>query len=151
MRAHGALLAVATAFACLAVSLVPMPIPGPTGARSPSRPVENPPCTASASAWRTARAFRPAGRREAARAFRALLPLRLELTDYNRTEKIADLPSRLTTRGEPDGIDPEPGDLAYYAPWGNLALFYKDFGYSRGLVRLGRLDSVPDAFRQPGR
>lgn len=86
---------------------------------------------------------------EAARAFRALLPLRLELTDYNRTEKIADLPSRLTTRAEPDGIDPEPGDLAYYAPWGNLALFYKDFGYSRGLVRLGRLDRAPDALRQP--
>jgi hypothetical protein len=33
------------------------------------------------------------------------------------------------------------GDIAYYAPWGNLAIFYKDFGYSRGLVKLGRLDS----------
>ena len=83
-----------------------------------------------------------------ARAFRALLPLTVELTDYNATEKIADLPKRLATEGEPAGVDPEPGDLAYYAPWGNLAVFYKDFTYSRGLVRLGRLDSIPDAFRR---
>jgi hypothetical protein len=33
------------------------------------------------------------------------------------------------------------GDIAYYAPWGNLAIFYRDFGYSSGLVKLGRLDS----------
>ncbi|WP_244480557.1 cyclophilin-like fold protein [Methylobacterium sp. Leaf399] len=87
---------------------------------------------------------------EAARAFRALLPLTLKLTDYNATEKIADLPRRLPVLGEPAGIDPEPGDLTYYAPWGNLAIFYKDFGSSRGLVRLGRLRRIPDAFRQPG-
>lgn len=83
-----------------------------------------------------------------ARAFRALLPLAVELTDYNATEKITDLPKRLTTEGEPAGVAPEPGDLAYYAPWGNLAVFYKDFTYSRGLVRLGRLDRIPDAFRK---
>lgn len=83
-----------------------------------------------------------------ARAFRSLLPLTVELTDYNATEKIADLPKRLPTEGEPAGVDPEPGDLAYYAPWGNLAIFYKDFSYSRGLVRLGRLDRIPDAFRR---
>jgi hypothetical protein len=33
------------------------------------------------------------------------------------------------------------GDITYYAPWGNLAIFYRDFGYSPGLVRLGRIDS----------
>jgi len=32
------------------------------------------------------------------------------------------------------------GTLAYYAPWGNLAFFYKDFGYSRGLIFLGTVD-----------
>ncbi len=83
-----------------------------------------------------------------ARAFRALLPLTLDLTDYNATGKIADLPTRLATEGEPAGVDPKPGDLAYYAPWGNLVIFYKDFTYSRGLVRLGRLDRVPDTFRR---
>ncbi|WP_043753493.1 cyclophilin-like fold protein [Methylobacterium nodulans] len=87
---------------------------------------------------------------EAARAFKALLPLTLSLTDYNATEKISDLPKRLPTQGAPAGFDPEPGDLAYYAPWGNLAVFYKDFGYSRGLVRLGKLSRIPEAFRGPG-
>ena len=32
-------------------------------------------------------------------------------------------------------------DIACYAPWGNLAIFYRDFGYSNALVKLGRLDS----------
>lgn len=76
----------------------------------------------------------------AARDFAALLPLKLTLSDYNRTEKIADLPRRLSSDGAPDGITPVAGDLAYYAPWGNLAVFYSDFGYSRGLVRLGRIE-----------
>lgn len=87
---------------------------------------------------------------EAARAFRALLPLKLTLKDHNGTEKIGDLPKRLPVQGEPAGADPEPGDIAYYAPWGNLAIYYADFEYSRGLVRLGRLSRIPDAFRQAG-
>lgn len=76
-----------------------------------------------------------------ARDFTEILPLELALSDYNRTEKIADLPRRLSIDDAPDGIDPAVGDLAYYAPWGNLAIFYRDFGYSRGLVRLGRIES----------
>lgn len=77
---------------------------------------------------------------EAARDFAALLPIELTLSDYNRTEKVADLPRRLTTAGAPEGVNPTVGDIAYFAPWGNLAIFYRDFGYSPGLVRLGRLD-----------
>jgi hypothetical protein len=76
-----------------------------------------------------------------ARDFASLLPLDLTLEDYNSTEKISDLPGKLSTTGAPDGIDPAIGDICYYAPWGNLALFYKDFGYSKGLVRLGKIDS----------
>lgn len=82
---------------------------------------------------------------EAARDFAALLPIDLLLSDYNRTEKVADLPQRLSTAGAPDGVTPVAGDIAYYAPWGNLAIFYRDFGYSRGLVRLGRLEGRVDA------
>jgi hypothetical protein len=78
---------------------------------------------------------------EAARDFLSLLPLTLTLTDYNSTEKVADLPRKLSTKGAPAGVDPDMGDIAYYAPWGNLAIYYRDFGYSSGLVNLGRLDS----------
>jgi hypothetical protein len=77
----------------------------------------------------------------ASRDFAAMLPLDLTLTDYNGTEKIAHLPSRLSTEEAPEGVDPDVGDITYYAPWGNLAIFYRDFGYARGLVRLGRIES----------
>lgn len=87
---------------------------------------------------------------EAAREFLALLPLTLTLTDYNATEKVADLPKKLSTKGAPAGIDPEIGHIAYFAPWGNLAIFYRDFGYSSGLVKLGRLDSGVEALSGRG-
>ncbi|MFC3692249.1 MULTISPECIES: cyclophilin-like fold protein [Methylopilaceae] len=84
---------------------------------------------------------------EAARAFGALVWMTLKLTDYNATEKISDLPRKLPTAGAREGFTPVAGDIAYYAPWGNLAVFYKEFPYSKGLVRLGRLKQIPDAFR----
>jgi hypothetical protein len=39
-------------------------------------------------------------------------------------------PRKLSTSGARPGSDPDVGDIAYYAPWGNLALFYRNFGYS---------------------
>lgn len=87
---------------------------------------------------------------ETSRDFVSLLPLTLTLEDYSATEKISDLPKRLSTKGTPAGVDPSIGDIAYYAPWGNLAVFYKDAGYARGLVKIGTLDSGVEAFRVPG-
>lgn len=87
---------------------------------------------------------------ESARDFASLLPLILAMRDYNSTEKIADLPRKLSTSGAPDGIDPSVGDLTYYAPWGNLAIFYKDFDYSKGLIRLGTIDSGLDVIEAAG-
>jgi hypothetical protein len=86
-----------------------------------------------------------------ARDFLALLPITLTLEDHAGTEKISYLPRKLSTAGAPAGSDPSVGDIAYYAPWGNLAIFYKDFSYSRGLVLLGRIDSSIEAFRVAGR
>ena len=60
------------------------------------------------------------------------------------TEKIARLPPNSPewdTANAPDFCDPAPGDITMYAPWGNLAIFYRDYGFSRGLVPLGKLDS----------
>jgi hypothetical protein len=88
---------------------------------------------------------------ETSREFVSLLPLTLTLEDYNGTEKISNLPAKLSTKGAREGVDPSAGDIAYYAPWGNLAIFYKDFAYSRGLVKLGRLDSRADVFERAGR
>jgi hypothetical protein len=85
-----------------------------------------------------------------ARDLLSLLPMTLMLEDYASTEKIGYPPRKLSTAGAPAGVDPAVGDIAYYAPWGNLAIFYKDFGYSRGLVRLGRIDSGIEALGGPG-
>ena len=77
----------------------------------------------------------------AAKELLAQLPLTLTLTDYNATEKIADLPKRLSSSGAPDGFTPSAGDIAYYAPWGNLAIFYRPFRYSKHLIHLGKIEN----------
>lgn len=73
------------------------------------------------------------------------LPLSLELKDYASSEKIADLPQKLSTLNAPRGYAGQSGDITYYAPWGNLAVFYKDstVGSANGLILLGKLDSLP--------
>ena len=58
------------------------------------------------------------------------LPLTLALEDYARTEKIAYLPSKLTSQGAPAGTSSKAGDISYYATWGNLVVFYKPFGWT---------------------
>jgi hypothetical protein len=50
----------------------------------------------------------------------------------------------------PAGVDPARGDIAYYAPWGNLAIFYKDAGYAKGLVKLGHVDWSLDVLKGRG-
>ena len=87
---------------------------------------------------------------DSAKDFAALLPLDLPLKDYAATEKIADLPHKLSTKGAPEAYTPAAGDISFYAPWGNLAIFYKDGHLSAGLVRLGRLNSGLDVVRRLG-
>jgi hypothetical protein len=87
---------------------------------------------------------------QTSRDFVSLLPLTLTLKDYAATEKVSDLPKKLSTQGAPPGSDPSIGDITYYAPWGNLAVFYKDFSYSKGLVKLGKIDSGVEVLTRPG-
>ena len=75
-----------------------------------------------------------------ARDLVAMLPLALTIEDYSNNEKIAYLPRKLTERGAAPFGGEAVGDLAYYAPWGNLVFYYAPYRYSPGLIRLGRLD-----------
>lgn len=84
------------------------------------------------------------------RDFVSLLPLTVTLEDYAGTEKINYLPQKLSTEGATPGSDPAIGDITYYAPWGNLAIFHKDFGYANGLIILGKIDGDIEALRKPG-
>ncbi len=85
-----------------------------------------------------------------AQDFVSQLPLTLELEDYANTEKIAYLPSKLTKEGAPAGVSSKAGDISYYAPWGNLVVFYKSFGYASGLINLGKIDGDLSRFTSGG-
>lgn len=87
---------------------------------------------------------------EAWRDFASLLPLALMLEDYASTEQIAQLPRKLSTAGEPAGTNAAVGDFSYYAPWGNLVLFYRPARYAEWLVRLGRIESGVGTLRRSG-
>ncbi|QIP83192.1 hypothetical protein GLX30_02860 [Streptomyces sp. Tu 2975] len=81
----------------------------------------------------------------AARDLAELLPLTLDLTDFHGIERVADLPRKLDTSGAPEPAAAKVGDIAYYAPWGNLALFYQDGpAASADLLILGHLDVGAD-------
>jgi hypothetical protein len=75
----------------------------------------------------------------------SLLPLTVDLEDFHGTERIGDPPRKLTTDGAPEPAAATVGDIAYFAPWGNLALFYKDGpSASADLLILGHIDADAD-------
>lgn len=80
----------------------------------------------------------------------SLLPLDLPAKDFMHFEKIAYLPRDLTTEGAPDSHTPVAGEIAYFAPWGNLAMFHADWNPSPGLVYLGHFDGPLDPLRIKG-
>lgn len=84
----------------------------------------------------------------AAQDFAAMLPLTLTLGDHANTEKVADLPGQLSTTGSPSGTAARAGDITYFAPWGNLAIFYRDFDHANGLIALGRIHDPLDVLTQ---
>ena len=85
-----------------------------------------------------------------ARDFASMLPLRLTLRDYGDAEKISDLSRQLSTAEAPSAHKPEAGHIAYYAPWGNLAIFHRDFANSPGLINMGVIEGNLDALKASG-
>lgn len=72
--------------------------------------------------------------------FLSMLPITTEVEDYASNEKIFYPERKLTTDLAPNGYKPTTADITYYAPWGDVAIFYKDFSHSSGLISLGRID-----------
>ncbi|MDO5532821.1 cyclophilin-like fold protein [Sutterella sp.] len=88
---------------------------------------------------------------DAAKSLIAMLPLDLKFEDYGSVERISYLPRKLTLGNAPTRTTPAAGDLTYYAPWGNLAVFIGSFRTSDGLVPLGKLSrEALDAVRSSG-
>jgi hypothetical protein len=89
---------------------------------------------------------------EAARDLVAMLPLSIRMRDHLGREKTGPIPAPLSqrTRGSPTY---EAGDLGYWRPGGNFAIFYRHDGLtipSPGIVLLGRVDSGAEIFNAPG-
>jgi hypothetical protein len=74
-----------------------------------------------------------------ATAFKARLPLTINMTELNGNEKYHDFPSPLPTNASVGG-DIKAGDLTLY---GNnvLVLFYKNFNSSYSYTKLGYVDN----------
>ena len=63
------------------------------------------------------------------------------MVDHGGVEKTGPLPAPLSLQGQPEGADPDVGDVGYYAPGNDLVLYYGDQSYFPGIVVLGRLDA----------
>jgi hypothetical protein len=74
----------------------------------------------------------------AARDLYGQLPLSIEVENYGGNEKIYYPPKKLGTANTPLVKKAENGTLAYYAPWGDVVMFYGGFGSASGLYELGR-------------
>ena len=85
-----------------------------------------------------------------ARDFASLLPLTLPMDDLFKREKYGRLPRPLTAGGEPRSSY-EIGNIAYWSPGPDIAIFYDHDGQSipaPGIVILGQITSEADALKQ---
>ena len=73
----------------------------------------------------------------AARDLYGQLPLSIKVENYGNNEKIFYPPQKLDTTDTPQANAHETGTLAYYAPWGDVVMFYGRFGAAAGLYTLG--------------
>ena len=73
----------------------------------------------------------------AARQLYDQLPLTIKVENYSNNEKIFYPPQKLAI-GDTPLADAKTGTLAYYAPWGDVVMFYGSFGSAAGLYELGQ-------------
>jgi len=86
-----------------------------------------------------------------ARSFITQLPLTVDMDDYAGAEKIFYPQEKLSTSERHTVSDPAIGDINVYAPWGNIAIFYKNYSASRELIRIGRIEEGIEVLSRPGK
>ena len=75
---------------------------------------------------------------QAAKELYEQLPLTISVENYGNNEKIFYPPKKLHTTDAPLA-NAQFGTLAYYAPWGDVVMFYDTFGSASGLYELGNV------------
>ena len=78
----------------------------------------------------------------------AQLPLNIEVENFSNNEKIFYPAKKLSTSATPLVAGARAGTLAYYAPWGNVVMFYKKFGSAAGLYELGQAISGEEQIQE---
>ncbi|MCB6610772.1 cyclophilin-like fold protein [[Clostridium] symbiosum] len=73
----------------------------------------------------------------AAKSLCQQLPLTTEVENYGQNEKIFYLPENLDITDTPQAAS-GAGTLAYYAPWGDVVMFYGDYSPNGKLYELGQ-------------
>ena len=73
----------------------------------------------------------------AARQLYDQLPLLVEVDDFSTNEKIFYPSQELDTSDSP-AAEGGAGTLAYYAPWGDVVMFYDDYSANSSLFELGQ-------------
>jgi hypothetical protein len=83
---------------------------------------------------------------QAAKQLYKQLPLTTVVEDYSNNEKIFYPPKKLDTADAPMA-NGQFGVLAYYAPWGDVVMFFDSFGTASGLYELGKVISGGEHIR----
>jgi hypothetical protein len=89
---------------------------------------------------------------ETAHDFASLLPLTMTMNDLFQREKFGHLPRAISEAGKPTHTY-EVGDLIYWSPGPDLAVFYRHDGQripDPGVIVIGKLDAGAEALDVPG-
>lgn len=84
----------------------------------------------------------------ASRSLYNQLPFRIEVENYSSNEKIFYPPEKLEIGETPLTDGGEEGGLAYFASWGNVIMYYGNFGPYSGLYELGTATSGSQWIRE---
>lgn len=79
----------------------------------------------------------------------AQLPFTFDFEDYAHNEKNGTVPEKLTTDKNFEAECPK-GSLGYFAPWGNLCLFFEVAPAYPGQYVLGTVEGNPDDIKKLG-
>lgn len=79
------------------------------------------------------------------------LPLESKLDNYGHNEKVVYLKEKLSTKQAPAAHTGKTGDIAYYAPWGNIAMFLDKGPYAQGLIYMGKFNGDLTALSKSSR